>query len=184
MSVHAGKLIREARERAGISQAELARRVTAHPQNVAKWEAAEVQTTTTLARLAAGLGLELRLTERPRPPGSFGSVLRTERKRAAWTRGELARALGVTPEVVEAWELDVERPDDRQVKAIAAALGARWPMLRAWGDAENAAAADTDPAPAPEPEPFVCDCGAPATELEALEDHYRCRRCGAEWGSS
>ncbi len=60
---NAGAMVRAARERAGLSQAELGQRMTMLPSNVSHLERNATLSSETLARAARALGLELRLVD-------------------------------------------------------------------------------------------------------------------------
>lgn len=87
METQPGTLLREARRRAGLSQAELARRAGVTQSVVSAYEnAARQPSVPTLARLvaAAGLELDVRVTQRPRsdsihPTGPLGARVRRHR---------------------------------------------------------------------------------------------------------
>jgi hypothetical protein len=64
-----GTLIREARRRAGITQAELARRAGLQQPAIARWENGRAEPSlSTLERLVGACGLELRLALGPAEP--------------------------------------------------------------------------------------------------------------------
>jgi len=75
--VTGGTLIREARRRAGITQAELARRTGLQQPAIARWENGRAEPSlSTLERLVAACGLELRLGLGPAEPEA-GTGLQT-----------------------------------------------------------------------------------------------------------
>lgn len=59
-AMHAGHLIREARRRAGLTQAELAKRLNTAQPNVARWESASMSPSMdTMTRIISACGLDL-----------------------------------------------------------------------------------------------------------------------------
>ena len=72
MTSLAGDFLRETRERQGVSQEELARRVGSHQPQVSAWETGKkpIQVEQ-LAALLEALGLELRLGTEPRRSGGL-----------------------------------------------------------------------------------------------------------------
>ena len=54
---------------------------------------------------------------------STGSKIATAREAKGWNQSELARALGVTPQSVQAWESGRNTPRPKRLQEIAAALG-------------------------------------------------------------
>lgn len=65
--MHGGHLIREARRRAGLTQAELAERLATAQPNVARWESADMSPSIDmLARIIQACGLDLLVRLAPR----------------------------------------------------------------------------------------------------------------------
>lgn len=62
------------------------------------------------------------------PPGWRIFALR---RRAGWTREQLARAVGIDPRALRAWEEGLREPSPQDLAAIAAALGLA-PDWREW----------------------------------------------------
>lgn len=84
---NAGRLLREARERAGLSQRELAERAGTSQSVVARIESGRTSPTEgTLSRLLEAAGFELRVTLVPRPAADTHML------------DDVARILRLTPE--------------------------------------------------------------------------------------
>ena len=70
--MHAGHLIREARRQAGLTQAELAKKLQTAQPNVARWESAAISPTVdTLVRVLAACDCDLLLRMLPRSEGRW-----------------------------------------------------------------------------------------------------------------
>ena len=75
MGMHGGHLIREARRRAGLTQAELAERISTAQPNVARWESADMSPTVdVLTRVIQACGLDLLVRLVPREAGEWTRV--------------------------------------------------------------------------------------------------------------
>ena len=75
MSMHGGHLIREARRRAGLTQAELAERISTAQPNVARWESADMSPSVDmLTRVIQACGLDLVVRLVPRESGEWTQV--------------------------------------------------------------------------------------------------------------
>jgi len=75
MAMHGGHLIREARRRAGLTQAELAERISTAQPNVARWESADMSPTVdVLSRVIRACGLDLLVRLVPRESGEWTRV--------------------------------------------------------------------------------------------------------------
>ena len=73
--MHGGHLIREARRRAGLTQAELAERISTAQPNVARWESAEMSPSVdVLTRVIQACGLDLLVRLVPREAGEWTRV--------------------------------------------------------------------------------------------------------------
>ena len=75
MNMHGGHLIREARRRAGLTQAELAERISTAQPNVARWESADMSPSVdVLTRVVQACGLDLLVRLVPREAGDWTKV--------------------------------------------------------------------------------------------------------------
>lgn len=75
MGMHGGHLIREARRRAGLTQAELAERIATAQPNVARWESADMSPSVDmLTRIIQECGLDLLVRLVPREAGEWTRV--------------------------------------------------------------------------------------------------------------
>jgi transcriptional regulator with XRE-family HTH domain len=75
MGMHGGHLIREARRRAGLTQAELAERISTAQPNVARWESADMSPSVdVLTRVVQACGLDLLVRLVPREAGDWSRV--------------------------------------------------------------------------------------------------------------
>lgn len=75
MNMHGGHLIREARRRAGLTQAELAERISTAQPNVARWESADMSPSVdVLTRVIQACGLDLLVRLVPREAGEWTRV--------------------------------------------------------------------------------------------------------------
>lgn len=75
MLMHGGHLIREARRRAGLTQAELAERISTAQPNVARWESADMSPSVdVLTRVVQACGLDLLVRLVPRESGEWTAV--------------------------------------------------------------------------------------------------------------
>lgn len=73
--MHGGHLIREARRRAGLTQAELADRISTAQPNVARWESADMSPSVdVLTRVVQACGLDLLVRLVPREAGDWDRV--------------------------------------------------------------------------------------------------------------
>ena len=73
--MHGGHLIREARRRAGLTQAELAERISTAQPNVARWESADMSPSVdVLTRVIQACGLDLLVRLVPREAGEWTRV--------------------------------------------------------------------------------------------------------------
>lgn len=73
--MHGGHLIREARRRAGLTQAELAERLSTAQPNVARWESADMSPSVDmLTRVIQACGLDLLVRLVPREAGDWNRV--------------------------------------------------------------------------------------------------------------
>ncbi len=73
--MHGGHLIREARRRAGLTQAELAERISTAQPNVARWESADMSPSVdVLTRVVQACDLDLLVRLVPREAGEWTSV--------------------------------------------------------------------------------------------------------------
>ncbi len=73
--MHGGHLIREARRRAGLTQAELAERISTAQPNVARWESADMSPSVdVLTRVVQACGLDLLVRLVPREAGEWERV--------------------------------------------------------------------------------------------------------------
>jgi transcriptional regulator with XRE-family HTH domain len=73
--MHGGYLIREARRRAGLTQAELAERINTAQPNVARWESADMSPSVdVLSRIVQACGLELIVRLIPREANDWAVV--------------------------------------------------------------------------------------------------------------
>ena len=73
--MHGGHLIREARRRAGLTQAELAERISTAQPNVARWESADMSPSVdVLTRVVQACGLDLLVRLVPRESGEWTKV--------------------------------------------------------------------------------------------------------------
>ena len=73
--MHGGHLIREARRRAGLTQAELAERINTAQPNVARWESADMSPSVdVLTRVVQACGLDLLVRLVPREAGDWTVV--------------------------------------------------------------------------------------------------------------
>ncbi len=86
MASTAGEFLRKTRDRQGVSQTELARRVGSHQPQVSAWETGKKPVTVAqLAALLEALGLELELSAQPKsvvaanPADRFSAVMGDER---------------------------------------------------------------------------------------------------------
>ena len=94
-----------------------------------------------------------------RPLHGLGRALESLRKQRGWSRSELARAAGLSPDTVSRCEKDDAYPSTRVLESLLAALGAHlgdlfgaqvavWhEPLRLWPDAEVERSPDADKAP-------------------------------------
>ncbi len=79
MGMHGGHLIREARRRAGLTQAELAERIQTAQPNVARWESADMSPSVdVLTRVVQACGLDLLVRLVPREAGEWTRVEDTQ----------------------------------------------------------------------------------------------------------
>src|SRR4051812_12442530 len=70
--MHAGHLIREARRQAGLTQAELAKKLKTAQPNVARWESAAISPTVdTLIKVLAACDCDLLIRMLPRTEGRW-----------------------------------------------------------------------------------------------------------------
>jgi len=119
-----GIRIKKARERAGLSQAELAKLLGVSQQQVSNWESGRHSPN---MRVAPDLYryLNLNLEELGyKPPGGglnsqVGDFLSTSRQYKGWSQGDLAQKLGISTGRLIDWENDRAYPSDEEVDAIA-----------------------------------------------------------------
>lgn len=77
--MHGGHLIREARRRASLTQAELAERISTAQPNVARWESADMSPSVDmLTRVVQACGLDLLVRLVPREAGEWTRVEEAE----------------------------------------------------------------------------------------------------------
>jgi transcriptional regulator with XRE-family HTH domain len=75
MTMHGGHLIREARRRAGLTQAELAERISTAQPNVARWESADMSPSVDmLTQVVRACGLDLLVRLVPREASDWEKV--------------------------------------------------------------------------------------------------------------
>ncbi len=120
-----GAALRSARERAGLSQSQLARRVgAADGQRISRWERGEARprSATQLSALADVLGVTPQsLLEAPAQP----VTLRWLRFAAGMTVEDLAASAHISVATVKRWEsAGVQAPTDETVRNVADALQA------------------------------------------------------------
>jgi len=103
-----GDRLRWARERAGLSQRELAKHIEVTGQSVYLWEKGEnVPTAAHQAEVRNLLGVPIRegpyVMEEPAAEG-WGQKVRRARKERGWSQRELARRMGVSSSTSSRWE--------------------------------------------------------------------------------
>jgi transcriptional regulator with XRE-family HTH domain len=54
---------------------------------------------------------------------TFGDLLHVKRYENHLTLSQLAKQMGIAQTTVKAWEMDAERPDERQMEQLAKLLG-------------------------------------------------------------
>jgi transcriptional regulator with XRE-family HTH domain len=130
-----GRRLREARRRAGLSQAEVARRLRIRQSYVSRVELGmENITLLACARYAQAVGclVSTEFTSPPKPPDSasgiaeFGRRLREARLRAGISQVELAARLGMTQGYVSHVERGAQNISLSACEAFAAAVGCKF----------------------------------------------------------
>lgn len=121
-----GEALRVARERLGLSQNDLARRIgLADGQRVSRWERGEARPRTPQSLHALAAALELQPTSLLVHPGPGGPSLRWLRFAAGVSAVEFATAARTSVSTVKRWERDgLVAPDDDTVARLAAILKA------------------------------------------------------------
>lgn len=121
-----GVALRDAREAAGLTQAELGRRIgVAGGDRVSRWELGRsTPQAKPLRALASELGVAV--TDLLKPPSASGPDLRRLRREAAMSAGELATKINVTLPTLKRWEAAgvARAPTRKTIEAIALALDA------------------------------------------------------------
>ena len=122
--------LRDARERAGWTRAQLGEQVGVSAATVKAWETcARAPKASTQLRLAKVLGMGFEDLEQPGPADA--DDLRRLRETLGWTREEAARRLGIQASTLARVEAGVELPPDprrmaREYGLTAAELAAVW----------------------------------------------------------
>lgn len=113
--------LKDQRKRLGLSQAELAARVSVSQQTIAGWEGGKASPRGVSAvRLASVLGVDV--AGMPLSSG-IGDVIRQERTRRGWSMADLGERLGVTRSSVQQWEAGKTLPSTEMLSALAELLG-------------------------------------------------------------
>ncbi|MGV1007101.1 MAG: helix-turn-helix domain-containing protein [Dermatophilaceae bacterium] len=122
-----GEVLRGARERLGLSQNDLARRIgLADGQRVSRWERGEARPRTPQSLHALAAALELEPTSLLVRPGVDGPSLRWLRFAAGVSAVEFASAARTSVSTVKRWERDgLAAPDDDTVDRLSAILKAQ-----------------------------------------------------------
>lgn len=122
--------LRDARERAGWTRAQLGEQVGVSAATVKAWETgARAPKASTQLRVAQVLGMGFEDLEQPGPADA--DDLRRLRETFGWTREQAAERLGIEPAVLGRVEAGVELPPDprrmaREYGLTAAELAAVW----------------------------------------------------------
>lgn len=119
-----GVALRDAREAAGLTQAELGRRIgVAGGDRVSRWELGRSTPQAKPLRALASV-LDVAVTDLLRPPPAAGADLRRLRREAAMSAEELAIRINVTLPTLKRWEsTGLNRsPTRTTIEAIAKAL--------------------------------------------------------------
>ncbi len=126
--------LRDARERAGLSRAELAELVGVTASSVKAWETGtRTPRSGTQLQLARTLGLEFEDLEHPGPADA--DDLRWLRRSLGWTREQAAARLGIDPSALKRVEAGAELPPDpkRMAKVYGVTAGELAAVVRRTG---------------------------------------------------
>lgn len=124
-----GKKIREARNRCGITQGELAKRIHVSLDTVSRWETGKrIPRAEDIANIATTLGIPVGSLMGEMPASGQGKIMlnamelkdaiKEIREMSQYTIEQIAEKIGVSPQTVAAWESGAALPSKEQLRQM------------------------------------------------------------------